>query len=281
MITALVRRLAAWLVLLPACLALAGCFDYDVELALTRPGQGQLDIRLTLPEQLTTGYHVGQLDTIVFPKPERETRSKRGLLTISESCQFPHLDELAARRVLFEVKEVGTGLLGMTDYTYRITARMEMAEGDLPDRDVQPGAELESREPGAASEDPAEVAARQLMSQSLAGHHISMAIRFPGKVFVGRPLIVGSNRIDPEVSPDGGRIRWKVPLSVLVSENARQTLVFSCDFKGYMDFRAYMQKDARSHYPDYFDEGLAAGKDMGDRKPAQSRGKRKSSSSSD
>jgi hypothetical protein len=50
-----------------------------------------------------------------------------------------------------------------------------------------------------------------------------------------------------------------------VSENVRQTLVFSCDFKGYMEFRAYMQKEARSHYPDFFDEGLAAGKEMGER----------------
>lgn len=265
MTTILARRLAAWLILLLACLALAGCFDYDVELALTRPGEGHLNIRLTLPEQLTVGYHVNQLDTIVFPKPEREMKSRGGLLMISETNTFPHLDELATRRVLFEVKEVGTGLLGMTDYTYRVTARMEMAEGDLPDRDVQPGAELEKREPGAAPEDPAEVAARQFMAQSLAGHHISLAIRFPGKVFVPRPLILGSTRIDPVVSADGGRVQWTVPLSVLLSENVRQTLVFSCDFKGYLEFRAYMQKEARSHYPDFFDEGLAQGKDMGDR----------------
>lgn len=265
MLSRLKRRSFGLLCILLLAAPAAGCFDYEVDLALTRPGEGELKIRLTMPEHLTAGYHVRQLDTIVFPKPEREMTRRDGLLTISEACRFPHLDELAAHRILFEVKEVGTGILGMGDYTYRVVAKMEMAEGDLPDRDVRPGTELERREPGAAPEDEAEASARQLTAQGLAGHYVSMGMRLPGRVDVARPLVLGSTRVDPEISPDGAQVRWRVPLAVLVSENVRQTLVFSCDFKGYMEFRAYMQKDARSHYPDFFDEGLAEGKDMGDR----------------
>lgn len=265
MFSRLKRRAVGLLLILLLTLPAAGCFDYDVDFALTRPGEGQLKIRLTLPEHLTGGYHVAHLNTIVFPKPQREMARENGLLTISEACAFPNLDELAAHRILFEVKEVGTGILGMGDYTYRVVAKMEMAEGDLPDRDVLPGAELEKREPGAPPADEAEASARQLTAQGLAGHYISLSLRFPGRVDVARPLILGSTRVDPEVSPDGEQARWRVPLAVLVSENVRNTLVFSCDFKGYMEFRAYMQKDARSHYPDFFDEGLAEGKDMGER----------------
>jgi hypothetical protein len=258
------RHALGLLLLLLLAASLTGCFDYEVNLALARSGEGQLRIRLTLPEHLTAGYHVSQLDTIVFPEPERVMSREGGLLTISETCAFTHLDELAVHRIIFEVKEVGTGILGMGDYTYRVVIKMEIAEEDLPDRDVLPGTELERRESEAVFQDEYEARARQLTAQGLAGHYVSMALRFPGLVDVARPLILGSARIDPEVSPDGAQVCWRIPLAVLVSENVRNTLVFSCDFKGYMEFRAYMQEDARSHYSAYFDEGLAAGKDMGD-----------------
>jgi hypothetical protein len=247
------------------CLGLAGCFDYEVELGLTRPGKGYLDVRLALPAHLAQGYPVGQLDSLVFPIPERKTEDQGGRLVISERSEFLDLDELAARRVLFEVLETATGLLGVTDYTYRVTARMELAEGDLPDRDVRPGSENEPRDPAAMPDEPGEKRARQLLARSLGDHHLSMAFRLPGQVVKAQPIIIGASQVPAEISQDGSLVKWKVPLSVLVAENARNTLVFVAEFKGNFTFRAYMQNDAKSHYPDFFDEGLAEGREMGER----------------
>jgi hypothetical protein len=248
-----------------ACLSLAGCFDYEVELGLTKPGKGYVDVRLNLPESLVRGYPVGQLDTLVFPNPQRGTQTLDGRIIISERAGFLDLDEVAARRVVFEVVEIATGLLGMTDYTYRVTARLEMAEGDLPDRDVQPGTEYEPRGPAAVPGDPGEERARRLLARSLGDHHLSMAFRLPGKVIQAQPITIGASQVEAAILEDQGLVKWTVPLSVLVAENARNTLVFVAVFKGGFTFRAYMQKDAKSHYPDYFDEGLAAGREMGDR----------------
>lgn len=267
-------RLLAFSLLLGAVLALCGCFDYEMELALTTPGEGSLSIRLILLQPLIKGFDVNPLDIIVFPKPQREMIKKGGLLMINEVCKFPNIDELAARRVLFNIKEIGTGLVGMTDYIYRVTAKMEMGEGDLPDLNVLPGTELEARQPNPAPTDKDTLRARELVSQSLAGHYFSMSFKLPGQATLARPLILGSSVVAPQVNDNLGIVTWRIPLSVLINENVRNTLLFSCDFRGRFNFRAYMQKEASSHYPDFFDEGLAEGKDMGERNPHRGRGKR-------
>ncbi len=253
--------LRAWALIVPLLLAglAAGCFDYDVELALTREGHGSMEVRLALPEKQAAAYEVGQLGTIVFPIPQRSRRVENGNLVISEKNGFQDLDDLAARRVRFQVEEVGTGVLGMSAYTYRVTAYLELAEGDLPDRQVLPGTELEERAVPAAPKDPTQERLRKLRARTLGNHHLTMALRFPGKVELARPLVIGASRVEAAVDMEGARASWKVPLSVLVSENARTTLVFSADFKGRLEFRGYEQSKAFSHYPDAYDEALGRG----------------------
>ena len=255
------RLLALTLCLLLTALT-AGCFDYELELALTKTGHGAATVQLSLPEQVAAQYHVGFLDTLVWPIPQRQRQVVDGRLVVKERNIFDNLDDLAARRVIFHVKEIGTGLVGMGDYAYRVTVRLEMAEGDLPDRQVLPGSEVEKRDPLAQPDDPAQQRARLLRARSLAGHYVTIAVKFPGTVAQTRPLVVGASEVHAVIEQDGSRAAWKVPLSVLVNENARDTLVFSADFKGFMVFRAYEQKDARSHYPDAFDEALGRGENL-------------------
>ncbi|MBI4797834.1 MAG: hypothetical protein HY794_03665 [Desulfarculus sp.] len=240
----------------------AGCFDYELELELTKTGHGGTTVQLSLPEQVAAQYHVGSLDTLIWPVPQRSRQVVEGRLVVKERNTFDNLDDLAARRVLFHVKEIGTGLAGMGDYAYRVTVRLEMAEGDLPDRQVQPGFELEKRSPQALPDDPAQRRARDLRTRGLAGHHLTVAIKFPGTVSLARPLVVGASEVPAESQQGGSRVAWKVPLSVLVNENVRDTLTFSADFKGFMVFRAYEQKDALSHYPDAFEEALGRGESL-------------------
>jgi hypothetical protein len=255
-------RRAAWVLCLALTVLCAGCFDYEMELALTESGHGTATVQLSLPEQAAANYHVGALDTLIFPIPQRQRQVSDGRLVVKEKNSFDNLDDLAARRVLFHVKEIGTGIAGIGNYTYRVTVRLEMAEGDLPDRQVSPGSELEKRTPEAPPEDPAQQQARRLRARSLAGHYVTMAIKFPGKVELARPLVVGASEVRAVEEQNGTRAAWKVPLALLLNENARATLVFSADFKGYMVFRAYEQKYARSHYPDAFEEALGRGENL-------------------
>jgi hypothetical protein len=239
----------------------AGCFDYEMELALQEDGRGAVTVQLDLPERVAAEHPVGSLDTLIWPIPQRQRLVANGRVVTKERNTFAYLDDLAARRVIFEVLEIGTGLLGRGNYTYRATVRLEMVEGDLPDRHVIPGSEFEKRAPQALPDDPAQLKARQLRARSLAGHYLTMAIKFPGHVDQARPLLLGASEVRAVVEQNGSRVAWKVPLSVLLNENVRDTLVFSADFKGRLEFKAYEQKWGRSHYPDAFEEALGRGED--------------------
>ncbi|MCA1906525.1 MAG: hypothetical protein LDL11_08050 [Desulfarculus sp.] len=247
--------------LLGGCLlaGLGGCFDYSVDLSLAETGRGTLEVSLDLPVEAASGQDIAHLDTIVLPVPTRERAERDGRLTVREQTSFDFLDDLAARRMIIRLDEIGTGIVGLGDYAYRLTATMEMAEGDLPDREVLPGVELEKRQVKPEVEDLAARRARELRARSLAGHHLTFAVTLPGRVETARPLILGHSRVEATTSRGGARVEWKVPLAVLFNENWRSTLTFSLDFKGYTTFRSYEQKYAASHHPDAYDEALARG----------------------
>ena len=238
---------------------LYGCFDYTVEMSLSETGKGALEVSLELPAEMAAGQGLDHLDTIVLPVPARERQERDGRLLVREKTSYDFLDDLAARRMIIRVDEIGTGVVGLGNYTDRLTVKMEMAEGDLPDREVLPGVQLEERQAKPTRESLAAQRARDLRARSLAGHYLTFAVNLPGKAELARPLILGHSRVEAATSRQGGRVEWKVPLAVLFNENWRDTLTFSLDFKGYTVFRSYEQKYAESHYPDAYDEALARG----------------------
>ncbi|MFH1061187.1 MAG: hypothetical protein V1797_21190 [Pseudomonadota bacterium] len=253
------RRSLAGLALAASLLLVSGCFDYYVELGLTEPGKGWSEVRLILPASLAADYATGHLDTLIFPPPTRDRTEREGRLIISERTGFADLDELAARRIIFRVEEIGTGVAGMGSYTYRITATLEMVEGDLPDRDATPGQEQTGKTAKALPDDPAARRARQLRARSLAGHFLTVSFVVPGKVSLVQPLVLGASTVGGVIAQDGERAVWKVPLSVLFNENWRETITLRAEFKGHMQFRSYEQKHAVSHYADAYDEALGRG----------------------
>ncbi len=247
------RRLCI-LCLLPLVLV-AGCFDYEVELTLKRSGAGVLEVRLDLPAHLAQPGQA-RLDTIVFPPPRRASHVRNGRLTVAERLDFPWLDVVAARRVRFQVKQIGTGILGLTAYTYRVTAWLESVEGDLPDRSARPGTELDEQAPAAASPDPAAAKAARLLAAGLAGHYLSLTLNLPGKVTRAWPLTAGREVVRPRV--EAGRVQWRVPLGALAAADVRHTLVFRCDFKGDLRFRGPTQSQAATRFPTADDLKAAA-----------------------
>ena len=211
---------------------LAGCFDYEVALKLKEDGKCTLGVSLSLPQGLAREQQARQLDTIVRPMPTLSKMVKGTHLILQERVDLDYLDILAARRVLFEVDTIGTGLLGMTDYTYRLVAKLAPSDGDLPERAVLPGTELEKRKPKASPAGPAAARARRLLAATLSGHHVTMTFVVPGKFVKSWPLVLGSSRIDPKITDQGKQISWEVPLAVLINENIRHTPGFPRGLQG-------------------------------------------------
>jgi hypothetical protein len=239
------RRMGLFL-LLGFLICLPGCFDYEVELTLNETGSGVMEVRLDLPAHLAKDAQAN-LDTIIYPVPQIRRDVHQGRLTVAERLEFQWLDVVAARRVRFQVEQIGTGVLGLTDYTYRMTAWVESLEGDLPDRSIRPGLELEEHKPAAGPSDPAAAKAARLLAGGMKGHYVSLTMNLPGKVTKAWPLTAGTAKVQPEIT--GGWIRWRVPMGVLASAGVRNTLIFRCDFKGDFSFRGATQSTAATRFP--------------------------------
>ncbi len=233
--------------LLGLALLAAGCFDYNLELTLYPQGNGLMRVTLDVPARLGAGEAGRRLDTIVYPPPERQLESLGRRVRLSEITRFQWLDLLALRRVKISVKQISGGIFGLTARTYQLSLRLDSWEGDLPDRDVLPGTELETRPPPLPDRDPARERARQLLAGGLGGHHISVSLNLPGRVLKAWPLVVGPEPVLPRIQ--GGRVSWRVPLASLMARNLRHNLVFRCRFKGRLAFRGPHQVEAFSRYP--------------------------------
>ena len=211
------RALALALCLAGLCF-LSGCFDYEIALGLKKDGKTTLDVSLTLPQRLAQEQKARRLGTIVRPMPALSRKIQGNNLILREKVDLDYLDNLAARRVFFEVDTIDTGILGMGGYTYRLVAKLSPSDGDLPERTVLPGTELEKRKPQATPAGPATARARRLLSATLGRHHVTMTFVVPGKVVKSWPLVLGGSRIDPKIADKGSRISWQVPLAVLINE---------------------------------------------------------------
>jgi hypothetical protein len=231
------RRAAAALLLGLTALA-AGCFDYEVELVLERDGSGSLEVSLAAPAYLAQGRGP-DLDTIIFPPPRRQVRRSDGRVVLVERLAFEWLDVLALRRLHFKVTTEESGVVGFGDYTYRVRAHLEALEGDFPDRDIRPGAELERPRAEAGPSDPAAAKAARLLAGGLAGHHVSVVLRLPGEVSRAWPVGAGTAVVEPEIA--GSTVAWRIPLAALAAADVRHSLDLRCEFQGRLDFRGKEQ----------------------------------------
>jgi hypothetical protein len=227
----------------------AGCFDYTVELTLQEKGGGFIDISLDMPRGLAGDNPPNPMDSLLFPIPRKKTELAGDRVIIKETAGFSWPDLVVANRVWFKVERIKVGVLGITDYTYRLTTKLRSMEGELPDRDVLPGRELEKKVLKKRPTDPAEIKARSLLARSLVGHHLTLRLNLPGEVTKAYPLVLGAEVIEPEITQKGATIAWQVPLSTLANEQIRDNMLFRVEFQGVMDFRGKGQTLAHTRYP--------------------------------
>lgn len=269
------KKFMLWAALLAGLTLLAGCFDYTLDFRLDQDGSGSLNTALSLPAHLAGQAQGRVLSTIILPLPQRQVQEQGTRLVISESAKFQWMDFLSTRRVRFVIKEIDHGPLGLTDSTYRITAQLASAEGDMPDRDVRPGTEHDLR-PGAGGDDsPAALQARRYLARSWGNHFLTMHLELPGKIIDAFPIQVGDKDIMPRIGPQNRQVTWKVPLSLLATVNVRHTLVFEADFKTKLTFRGPLQRQVTSHFATLEDHKKAQEKRLklgeGDQPPQKER----------
>ncbi len=253
------------LVLLALLAGLAGCLDYDLELALRKNGSGSLSTVIRLPVVLADRAAPRGPEVLVWPPVRLTTGMKDGWLTVRRTSRFRYLDEVGAWRVRFKLEQKASGVLGLTAYTYRITGWVFPAEGDLPDRLVLPGTEEEVRTPPPPPADPARRQARRLVAQALAGRHFTVRYRVEGEVVSARPVVLGSSRVDPVIGPRRRQVAWHIPLAVLINEDLRHTLILVAEFKSKLEFRAPGQTEIASHAPTAQERASARRNRKGDR----------------
>jgi hypothetical protein len=250
------RRLVVALLLI-LTLPMAGCFDYEVELTLYESGKGELDLKLSLPSHMAAKGQQDRLANIVLPVPERTSQLMGGRTVLHEMCEFDLLSELAAFRNKFDLLVLEKGLIVVSSSQYRLTATLSSLEGDLPDRRVRPGQELEIRKGKGTAKSGAAARAQRLLARTLRGHYVTLTLNLPGQVIKTFPVMAGQESIQPEVSAKGSTIRWRVPLWVLASQNVRHSLTFRVEFKGDMDLRSRRTMQLTSRYPTGTDLALA------------------------
>jgi hypothetical protein len=273
--TKTLRITLTWLLVL-LLLPLAGCFDYDVELTLEEDGSGELEIRLNLPQNVGGEGQQGRLANVVLPLPERVSQVKNGRLLLVESCAFNRLSELSVHRNRFDVKVIRKGTLGLTDYTYRVTATLSSPEGTMPDREIKPGRELEQRKSTAKPKAGVLGRAHRLRDRALRGRYASLILNLPGKVKKGVPVVVGDELVKPQLENGGATIRWRIPLSMLINQDVRHDLTFRTEFDGDFEFAGRKQLEVVSRYPTREDLRLAkdlAKKAGQKKKPAEKKAK--------
>ena len=248
------KRILALAALLAALCLLPGCFDYTVEFTLKSTGKGTLAITLAQPRPLAGERNGGLKESILFPPAKFQTSLKGSRLVAREVANFDWIDVLVVHRVKFEVEEVGTGLMGLTARTYRFKVRLETVEGDLPDRRIRPGTELETPAPSQETGDPAAQRARQLLAGVMGGHYVTIALNLPGELVRTWPVALGTAQIQPQVEAEAGKVRWRLPVGRLMGDRQRRVLHFMTEFKGRLEFRGPVQRQAWTRYPTKVDE---------------------------
>ena len=254
-----IKNIVYAFLLIVLLLPISGCFDYEVVLELKKDGSGQLAIDLKVPEHWGGQDQLPRMNSIVLPAPKRTAQIDHGRMVLHEVADFRFMDELAVRRVHIKIDTADKGIIGITNYTYRMILTLKPYEGDLPDRLLMPGRELETREVAKPKElDPAQERARKLMARTLRGHYITLHLKLPGSVKEARPIVVGSQVIKPRVEGDDKNvvIYW-IPLSELAGQKVRHNLKFSLDFSADLKFRAEEHEATQSRYPTQADEKLA------------------------
>lgn len=220
-------------------LALPACFDYEARMVLNEDGSGEVDFCLTVPSSYEgragMDWERPLLRRIMRPEPVLSGPLPIGnTLRFDEHASFKQLGELKLSKLAWSLTVVDTGVLGLTDYTYKLTTTVAGPDniarvGDFPSgfKRVQ-RAPRPWREAGIVNQ--ADARAVNLRASVMGSHAITITQIIPGRVLKADNIDLGGYQVEPRI--DNNSVSWQIPLAELVRYDVRANLVFSCTFKG-------------------------------------------------
>ncbi len=217
-------------------LALPACFDYEAQLTLKPDGSGQVSFSLVAPAAYHLTWDEPLLRRIFAPQPVAlGSRVEGEKQYFTEQVDFKFLGNLKLSRLAWSMVVTDTGLLGVTDYTYKLTTVLVGAENIPPATLLFPTgferkvAKLEPWQEGGLDHLSAAEALR-LRVAATADHHITIIQNLPGTVQEADKIVLGNHVVEPQIN--GNTVSWRIPLAQLVAGNVRSDLQFSCSFQG-------------------------------------------------
>ncbi|MDR1397527.1 MAG: hypothetical protein LBJ14_07330 [Desulfarculales bacterium] len=216
-----------------ALICLPGCFDYEAELTLRSDGSGQARFSLYLPAQAQTGWEEPLVARIVSPEADRRQIRENGRLLLREEAAFRFLGNLTAHRIKWNLSFLDSGFLGLGGHTYKLTTTVINSENIPSDRTVPPGLQAKPALNPNLPHDESGLAALALRVRAAGSHSIIIRQNLPGEVEEADSIFLGDYEVTPEIKAN--QVSWRLPLAMLVAQDVRYNLTFSCVFQG--DYR--------------------------------------------
>ena len=221
--------LSVSLLLLPAC------FDYEAQFTLRQDGSGQVAFTVKTAAACQVNWNMPLVSRIIAPEPVMEQpvfASDEVIMTAR--TDFKLLGDLLLSKISWSLRVTDTGFLGMTDYTYRLTATVANADGIAAIAPIPSGFERDEFVPEEWRKEgivwQAEKQARQLRTLAAGEHMITINQTVFGPIKDADSIIIGEFVANPHI--DGNTVSWHIPLAQLVKYDIRANLGFSCTFKG-------------------------------------------------
>ena len=216
-------------VLFAALLLLPACFDYQADFVLHEDGSGSAAFSLQVVQGTEVDWQDPMVRRIFSPEPLSQEFVRNDFLILQEQTDFENLNSLQLSRMGWQLRVQDTGVLGLTAYTYRLTTTILGAENIAQGRSTPPGY---TPQPSAANRpvDEAGIKAQLLRARAAQDHAIVINQTLPGPVQEADKIILGAYVVEPQI--DGNKVSWRLPLSMLIDNDVRHNLVFSCSFKG-------------------------------------------------
>jgi hypothetical protein len=215
--------------MLAGVLLLPACFDYQADFVLNADGSGSVSFTLQVAQGTEVNWQDAMARRIYSPEPISREFVLNDNLILQERADFKNLDGLHLSRIGWRLGVQDTGLLGLTSYAYQLTTIIQGTENIAQGRSTPPGY---TPKPTAANRpvDEAGIKAQLLRARAAQDHAIVINQTLPGPIQEADKIILGAYVVEPQI--DGNKVSWRLPLAMLIDNDVRYNLSFSCSFKG-------------------------------------------------
>jgi hypothetical protein len=140
---------------------------------------------------------------------------------------------LAVSKIKWNLSFLDSGFLGLGGHSYKLTTTIFNSENITSDRIVPPGLPAGPVLSPNLPHDESGLAALALRVRAAGGHSIIIRQNLPGAIKDADSIFLGDYEVMPRI--EANQVSWRLPLAVLVAQDVRYQLSFSCVFQG--DYR--------------------------------------------